>query len=162
VIRLFYYYHLALVRRQQSTPEQIESALAYDILSERIPHLYIVEETKNVLLRRYAIAAQPVLQKVHVLEKGRYLKRWARRLRRNFGFSREVGFMLAYGTFGVDVTRKTVGVDLLVTTDIKLVNEYRQNFPTIHEKLQSLLRNLPSPYGELELPVLRAIGEITE
>jgi hypothetical protein len=73
-----------------------------------------------------------LLAQTRTLKKGRYLRRWARRLR-EVGFSHEDAIVIAYGSFGLDLQSHQIGVEAVVTNDLKL----RANF---HAQL-SAIRN---------------------
>jgi hypothetical protein len=42
----------------------------------------------------------------------------------DFAFSSEDAIVLAYGSFGLDVESKKIGVDVIVTADIRLAEHY--------------------------------------
>ena len=95
-------------------------------ISQRIANrLYITEQTANILKRRTEIFAAAILADTRALKKARYLRRWARRLT-DFAFSSEDSIVLAYGSFGLDVESKTVGVDAVITTDFGLAEHYER------------------------------------
>ena len=59
---------------------------------------YVTPETANSAQRRDPLIAASLLTPLTTLTPGRYLRRWARRLR-DFGFSREDSVILAYASF---------------------------------------------------------------
>jgi hypothetical protein len=88
------------------------------------------------------------------LQKGAYLRRWARRLR-NFSFSAEDAIIVAYGSFGTDPDRGSVGVDLIVTTDKKLATRYGEGYVDVEKRFNNMIWNLPPPYSAAKLPLRR-------
>jgi hypothetical protein len=102
---------------------QVEAANSYAYIATIAKHLYITEQTSNILKRRTPIFAAPLLDDTRPLRKARYLRRWARRLT-EFGFSSEDAIVLAYGSFGLDVESRTVGVEAIITSDIRLADRY--------------------------------------
>jgi len=108
-------------------------------------------QTANILERRTQIFAEPLLAETRPLRKARYLRRWARRLT-DFAFSREDAIVLAYGSFGLDVESKTVGVDVIITTDIRLAEHYERRYSEIKNRFEDMIVNLPAAYAVLRLP----------
>jgi hypothetical protein len=113
--------------------------------------LYITEESSHVLQLRQPQLAKLILNNTKALQKGRYLRRWARRLR-EYGFSREDAVILAYGSFGVDLKAQSRGVGMIVTGDLKLVTNFNARFAEIKERFDQMILNLPAPYRSLSLP----------
>ena len=104
---------------------------------------------------------QRLLTETRPLKKARYLRRWARRLT-EFGFSSEDAIVLAYGSFGLDVESQTVGVDAIITTDIRLADRYNKRNPEINNRYNDMITNLPEAYRQLRLPqVLTAAAVLT-
>jgi len=130
---------------------QVEAANSYAYLPTITNHLYITEQTSNILKRRTPIFAAPILADTRPLKKARYLRRWARRLT-EFGFSSEDAIVLAYGSFGLDVESQTVGVDAILTTDIRLADRYNQRNPEINNRFNDMITNLPEAYRQIKLP----------
>ena len=93
------------------------------------------------------------------LQKGRYLRRWARRLR-DISFSPEDAIVLAYGSFGLDLQIQRVGVEAIVTNDVKLAANFTTRFNTIQEHFANMVSQLPEPYQELTLPIVVATAEV--
>jgi hypothetical protein len=130
---------------------QVEAANSYAYVASIANHLYITEQTSNVLKRRTPIFAAPILADTRPLRKARYLRRWARRLT-EFGFSSEDAIVLAYGSFGLDVESQTVGIEAIITTDIRLADRYTQRHPEINNRFHDMIKNLPEAYKQLRLP----------
>jgi hypothetical protein len=116
VIRRVYERRVRLALGKPPTVLQVEAANSYAYIATITKHLYITEQTSNILKRRTPIFASPILADTRPLMKARYLRRWARRLT-EFGFSSEDAIVVAYGSFGLDVESQSVGVDAIITTD---------------------------------------------
>ena len=140
-----------LVLGKPPTVLQVEAANSYEYVATIATRLYITEQTANILKRRTEVFAAPLLAETRPLEKARYLRRWARRLK-DFAFSSEDAIVLAYGSFGLDVELKTVGVDAIITTDIRLAEHYGRRHPEIKNRFDDMIVNLPESYAALRLP----------
>ena len=130
---------------------QVEAANSYAYVATIANHLYITEQTSNILKRRTQVFAAPLLAETRPLKKARYLRRWARRLT-DFAFSSEDAIILAYGSFGFDVESQTVGVDAIITTDIRLADRYNRRESEINTRFNDMIMNLPEAYRQLRLP----------
>jgi hypothetical protein len=151
VIRRVYERRVRLVLSKPPTVLQVEAANSYADVATIANFVYITEQTANILKRRTEIFAAPLLAETRRLNKARYLRRWARRLT-DFGFSSEDAIVLAYGTFGLDVSSKTVGVDAIITTDIRLAQHYERRHGEIENRFNDMIVNLPEHYSVLKLP----------
>jgi len=140
-----------LVLGKPPTVLQVEAANSYEYVATIANRLYITEQTANILRRRTEVFAAPLLAETRSLKKARYLRRWARRLT-DFAFSSEDAIVLAYGSFGLDVESKTVGVDAIITTDIRLAEHYERRQAEIKNRFHDMIVNLPEPYAALRLP----------
>lgn len=92
-----------------------------------------------------------VLSSLAVFHPTRYFRRWARRLRAE-GFSREDAKVIALGTFGVDEDRTRFGVDAIVTSDLRLIHNFEQQFPRLERRLRAMTAQLAPPYRSARLP----------
>ena len=70
----------------------------------------------------------------------------------DFAFSSEDAIVLAYGSFGLDVESKTVGVDAIITTDIRLAEHYERRHREIKQRFDDMIVNLPETYAVQWLP----------
>jgi len=134
VVRRIYEAQFRRSQRELPTPLQMEAVEAFARLRSPDKQLYITEESLHVLQLRQPQLAKLVLNHTQALRKGRYLRRWARRLR-EYAFSREDAVILAYGSFGVDLDAPSIGVDVIVTGDLKLVT----NFNTRSAEIKSTI-----------------------
>lgn len=151
VIRRVYERRVRLSLGRPPTLLQVEAANAHARMSVVASRLHITEQTASVLRVRTRVFAAPLLASHEPLRKGRYLRRWARRLR-DFGFSPEDAVVLAYGSFGVAESAGKVGVDLMVTTDISLSSRYGENLVDIGRRFRDMVADLSGRYADLTLP----------
>lgn len=100
-----------------------------------------------------------ILSATEVLDKGRYLRRWARRLREQ-GFSPEDAMVLAYGRFGLDAGRQTIGVEVIVTGDLRLAAHFNSQQGETKSQFEKMTVNLPEPYCGLTLPKVMTTTEV--
>jgi hypothetical protein len=70
----------------------------------------------------------------------------------DFAFSSEDAIVLAYGSFDLDVESKTVGVDAIITTDIRLAEHYERRHVEIKHRFDDMVVNLLETYAVLRLP----------
>jgi hypothetical protein len=70
----------------------------------------------------------------------------------DFAFSSEDAIVLAYGSFGLDVESKSVGVEAIITTDIRLAEHYERRHAEIKHRFDDMIVNLPEAYAVLRLP----------
>jgi hypothetical protein len=159
VIRRVYERRVRLALGEPPTPSQVEAATVYAQLSMPSRHLYITEQTEQILLRRSSLFAVPFLAETHTLKKGRYLRRWARRLR-ELTFSPEDAIVVAYGSFGIDVSLASVGVETIVTNDLKLAAHFYTRYDEIAHRFSEMMAQLPEPYTTLTLPEVTTTSNI--
>ena len=81
---------------QPPTLQQAEAANVWSRLRALGVPVYITAQTEHILQRRLALFSTALLAQTRTLQKGRYLRRWARRLR-DVSFSSEDAIVLAYG-----------------------------------------------------------------
>lgn len=153
IARRVYENRVRLAQGDPPTLHQAEAANVYSHLRALNQRLHITQETYNVLQLRPPIYAARILAQTRALKKGRYLRRWARRLR-DFVFSREDAVVLAYGSFGLDIDLQRLGVDTIITSDLKLVTNFKTRYIEIQKRFDQMVMNLPEPYHSLSLPVV--------
>ncbi len=130
-------------------------ALAFFYRAQQVgAALFMTPESFHVLQR---IPPRPeielFLERVQVLSRSRYYKRWARRLR-GYGFTREDAKVLSLGTFSTDDVGSFLGVDAIVTMDQALINHFYGQFDSLQDRLASMTAQLPEPYCYAQLPDL--------
>lgn len=151
IVRRVYEYRVRLVMGAIPTVLQAEAVNVYTRLRQRGCRLYLTTETHNVLQLRPPVYAARLLAQTQELRKGRYLRRWARRLR-SLTFSREDAVIVAYGSFGVDLVAGARGVQYIVTGDQGMVTNFHTHNATIKDRFEQMTVNLPAPYQAAALP----------
>jgi hypothetical protein len=146
-----YEYRARVFDGKRPTRQQAVAANAYSRILGNSYQPCLTTETHNVLQLRPPLYAAPFLAQTYALKKGRYLRRWARRLR-SFMFTREDAIILAYGSFGIDWIAGTRGVEYIVTEDMGLVTNYQTRFTEIKDRFDQMVVNLPAPYPQATLP----------
>jgi len=159
VVRRVYEARVRFTLSQPPTLLQTEAANAYARLRAIDARLYITEQTEHILQRRLPVYATALLNQTQTLRKARYLRRWARRLR-EFVFSPEDAVIIAYGSFGVDVSSQQIGVEVVVTNDLKLATNFQTKYGEIRDRFEKMVLNLPEPYCTLKLPHVMTATEV--
>lgn len=153
----------ALLKRSQYKTLTPEEGCAIDFFWRATApeiRLFIVSATANILQRlvllpENAAAIHRFLRRVEVVQPTSYYKRWARRLR-NYAFTREDAAVLALATFGTDEDASFLSMNLVVTQDQPMINNWLVRQAEIQKHLDAMRYNIPSPYCYASLPqVLR-------
>ena len=127
--------------------------MVYQALRQAGLSTYVTPETVHSAQRRDLLIAASLLTPLITLTAGRYLRRWARRLR-DFSFSREDSVILAYGSFGVDAQHQTFGAEVIVSTDQPLMRRFHEQYGSIARCFQRMICQLALPYCLALLPTL--------
>lgn len=151
VVRRVYEARVRLALGQPPTLLQAEATNVWSRLRTLNIPLYITEQTAHILQRRSPLFAAVLLAQTQALKKGRYLRRWARRLREE-GFSPEDAIVIAYGSFGVDLHSQRVGVEVVITNDLRLAANFSTRITAIRNHFEQMIIQLPEPYRGLTLP----------
>lgn len=159
VVRRVYEARVRLALGQPRTLQQAEAANVWSRLRSLDTSLCITEQTAHILQRRPPLFAAPLLAQTRTLQKGRYLRRWARRLR-DVGFSPEDAIVIAYGSFGLNLHTQSIGVETVITNDLKLKTHFTARFSAIRDSFENMVTHLPDPYHELTLPRIVAVAEV--
>ncbi|MGE0822511.1 MAG: hypothetical protein AB7G75_22335 [Candidatus Binatia bacterium] len=159
VVRRVYEARVRFALNQPPTLTQAEATNIWFHLRARNTLLYITEQTAHILERRPPVFAAALQAQTLTLQKGRYLRRWARRLR-DEGFSPEDAIVLAYGSFGVDLQAQRVGVEFVITHDLRLVTNFTNRFAAIRSRFEQMVLQLPEPYQRLTFPGVMATTAI--
>lgn len=141
------------------TQEQEDVISVYYSLRITGKIIYITVETMNILEHHAPLLAKLFAQQTTVLQKGRYLKRWARRLR-NLGFTNEDAILISNASFGVDITRRTLGSEVLVTLDKAMIRNFNHHESTIVSRFNAMKHNLDAPYNQAILPELLSVRKL--
>jgi hypothetical protein len=158
VVRRYFEGVSALARGLMLTEEEQRAILLVHLGRRKGQQLFIPVEAFNLLqAHRHRIAPAETLmflERVEVLYPGRYLKRWARRLRKRT-FTREDAKVLALGTFGTDEAGQILGVHMIVTYDRAMLRKWEQEPEEIAEHLLDMTANLQAPFAQARLPDVR-------
>lgn len=101
--------------------------------------------------RRDERIAAFLLNPLVVLTPERYLRRWARRLREH-GITREDAVIVAYASFGLDITARELGAEVFVTQDRGLITKYRELEEVLASRFHCMVSHLKPPYQHATLP----------
>ncbi len=147
---------LPLPPRQQSAYAAIQALRAEEV------QLYVTPQLLHILHRPSNLPiASPLLPDLHPLTAGRYLRRWARRLREE-GVSREDAFIVSYASFGLDERTESFGTDVVLTTDVALKVHYETRFDRLMERFHRMTSQLTAPYQNAGLPTLITPEELLD
>jgi hypothetical protein len=139
---------LLLPPRQQSAYTAIQTLRAEGVRLYMTPQLlHILQRPSNLPI------ASVLLPDLHLLQAGRYLRRWARRLREE-GISREDALIVSYASFGLDERTEAFGTDVVLTTDVALKVHYEAHFDRLMERFHRMTSQLKVPYQDAGLPTL--------
>jgi len=151
VARRVYEFRVRVAKNLPPTQLQTESMIVFRRLIHRAVQLYITTECANILQRRQPRYAKTILIRAETLSKGRYLRRWARRLR-SFGFSPEDAVVTAYASFGLISHSQIARVEVVVTNDLRLAKNFKAQKANIEDRFKRMVSNLLDPYSSLKLP----------
>ena len=122
------------------------------LLQDEQARLFIPVGVVNILQRfEHLVEVRTFLTAVEPLESGRYLKRWARRLREH-NFTREDALVLALAIYGTDVKGDILGVEWLVTLDRPFIRNFQSHGAELRTRLRAMTSQLQAPYGRATLP----------
>jgi len=140
--------------RQGTSLVVVRTLIAYGGL------LYITLELWHLLERPANLPiASAFLPYLHMLQPGRYLKRWCRRLTEE-GFSHEDALILSYASFGFDVLEATFGVEVVLTNDLRMKDRYTRSSLRIETRFARMIRQLKVPYQQATLPGVVSAEEL--
>ncbi|OQY47218.1 MAG: hypothetical protein B6242_05465 [Anaerolineaceae bacterium 4572_78] len=115
-------------------------------------HIFITYSAVNIILHfSYIPAVQCFLKTVEPIKKGRYLKRWASRIRK-YNFTREDAIILALGTYGTNARNDMLGVDIIITLDKPFSRNFETHYLTLETRLIAMTKQLKLPYRLATLP----------
>jgi len=118
--------------------------------------VFITLETYNILTRILSNpnVAKAIIANCDVLYRSKPFNQWLRDLRRATTFTREDATVLAYATFGTNISGTIIGCEKVVTLDRGLANEFELRKDRLKTKLLKLKSHLPWPYQNAKLPQL--------
>lgn len=143
-------------------PRQQTAYTAIQVLRAEEIRLYVTPQLLHILQRPANISiASALLPDLHLLTAGRYLRRWARRLREE-GVSHEDALIVSSpplerglgGFLRVDQQTETFGTDAVLTTDVALKVHYETNLDQLTARFQRMTSQLKAPYRNACLPTL--------
>lgn len=67
-------------------------------------------------------------------------------------FAPEDAIVVAYGSFGIDSRVASVGVEAIITNDLKLATHFSMRSAEIAYRFHEMIAQLPAPYSMLMLP----------
>jgi hypothetical protein len=116
--------------------------------------IYITLETYNILTRilRNPQVAKAIIANSDALYPSKPFQTWLRNLRKTTTLTGENSKVLAYATFGTNLSGTFIGCERMVTLDKRLANEFELKKEELEAKLHRLKRRVPYPYQEAELP----------
>ena len=153
VVRRIYEFQVRVAKGIAPTSAQIEAVKILARLCTRASQIYVTQQSAHILRLRPPQYAKAILSNSEALQKGRYLRRWSRRLR-SLAFSREDAIVLAYGSFGVAPNLQVAGVEVIVTNDFKLAANFAAQQMKIQARFEQMIFSLPEPYASLKLPAV--------
>ena len=129
-------------------------------LQARDVELFIPAGTVNVLKRfSHLLEVRAFLATVEPLTPGKYLKRWARRLREH-GFTGEDAVILALATFGTTISGDILGTEGIITLDQPFINNFQTQHPKIEKRFRAMTIQLNQPYRQALLPIMWHPGQL--
>jgi hypothetical protein len=142
-----------LLLEQELPPRQELSYAAITALQDQEIAVCITEALHHILEPRFSYLAHALLLHPRVLQKGRYLRRWARRLREE-GLSPEDALIVSHASFGVDESADTFGTEAVLTTDYALKARYDSQYSLIDRRFKRMTSRLRAPYSDATLPAV--------
>jgi hypothetical protein len=113
-----------LTHPDRLTDEEGIAIALWRALRESSNRMFVSDETANILGRFFARReVRLFLDTVETMYAGKYFKRWARRLR-ECSFTREDAKVLGLATYGTDAAGEILGIEVIVTFDQSLINNY--------------------------------------
>jgi hypothetical protein len=105
--------------------------------------------------------SEVLLPHLRLLKRGRYLRRWGRRLTEE-GLSPEDAVIVSHGSFGIDEEMETFGAEVVLTTDLALKTHYERSFARISQRFERMTGQLQIPYRNARLPSILTPEEVLE
>ena len=141
-------------------PRQADSLAVIRTITSYGGLLYITPELRHILGRPANLpVATPFLSYLRELRPSRYLKRWCRRLTGE-SFSHEDALILSYASFGFDEVEATLGIEIVLTNDLRMKANYEQSFLQIEARFARMVRQLKTPYQLATLPEVVSVNEL--
>ena len=137
-----------LTREQELVVSILATARSQDV------EIYITLETYNILTRilRNPQVAKAIIANSDTLYRSKPFKGWLRKLKEATTLTGEDAKVLAYATFGTNLSGTFIGCEKVVTLDKGLANEFELKKQSLDAKLRRLKTRLPFPYQVARLP----------
>ncbi len=118
--------------------------------------IYVTLETYNILTKilRNPQVARAIIANSDVLYPSKPFNGWLRHVRATTTLTGEDAKVLAYATFGTNISGTVLGCQKLLTLDKGLANEFELKKERLETKLHRLKSSLPFPYNTAGLPQL--------
>jgi hypothetical protein len=153
IVRRVFESVIRLAANRPPTEDQLQAVSVYQALLVTGKKVCVTPESANSARRRDERIATTLLNPLVVLVPGRYLRRWARRLRQH-GVTREDAVIVAYASFGLDSAARELGAEVLVTLDGGLITRYRDVEGTLSVRFRRMVSHLLPPMRHATLPKL--------
>jgi hypothetical protein len=140
------------------TEEQLQAINIYESLLSKGLKVCVTPEAANSARRRDGRVATALLNPMVILTPGRYLRRWARRLREH-GIVSEDAVIVAYASFGLDPDLGEFGAEVVVTLDRGLITKYREEAEILSKRFRRMVSHLLPPYRHTMLPQVLSPSE---
>ncbi|MCS6861766.1 MAG: hypothetical protein NZT92_15790 [Abditibacteriales bacterium] len=147
-----------LVAGRPPTDDQLQAISVYQALLTAGRRVGVTPEAVHAARRRDERIAAVLLDPLVTLTPGRYLRRWARRLREH-GITREDALVIAYASFGLNTASRTLGAAAVVTLDRGLIKQYREQEAVLSVRFHRMVSHLKPPYQQAVLPRLLSPSE---
>ena len=149
----------AVIKSNLSQPLTTDQELVVAVLATARSQgleVYITLETYNILttILRNPNVAKAIMANGDVLYRSKPFNKWLRNISDATTLTREDAKIVAYATFGTNISGTILGCEKLVTLDRGLRNEFEVRKATLKSKLKNSKRHLPSPYQNANLPQL--------
>ena len=141
-----------LIHHDRLTDEEATAIALWRALRESRTRMFISAERANIMGRFSTWREiRLFLDTVETMYASKYFKRWARRLR-EYSFTREDAKALGLATYGTDAAGEILGVEVIVTFDRPLINNYEAHRPAPERRLQAMTAQLSLPFQNTGLP----------
>lgn len=116
--------------------------------------IYVTLETYHILtnILRNPSVAKAIIGNTETLYPSRPFSKWLKVIRSMTALTKEDAKILAYATFGTNLSGTILGCDSVITLDRRLASEFELRKSELEARLHRLTKRLPTPYRSAELP----------
>lgn len=75
-------------------------------------------------------------------------------------FSPEDAIVIAYGSFGLDLQSQRIGVEAVITNDLRMATNFRTRLTVLERQFSQVIVRLPEPYRKSTLPMVTTPPEV--